>query len=81
MIFEHQARWIRDIELGDAVLPSESDMWADIEAQERWVGERFKETLRHTIEEAHVVYLSALKKSMRLMKRLAKLRQGMTVTP
>ena len=81
MIFEHQARWIRDIELGDAVLPSESDMWADIEAQERWVGERFKETLRHTIEEEHVVYLSALKKSMRLMKRLAKLRQGMTVTP
>jgi len=81
MIFEHQARWIRDIELGDAVLPSESDMWADIEAQERWVGERFKETPRHTIEEEHVVYLSALKKSMRLMKRLAKLRQGMTVTP
>ena len=81
MVFEHQARWIRAVEMGEAVLPSDDDMWADIKAQERWVGERFKDTARHTIEEEHVVYLGALKKSLRLMKRLAKWRKGKFPTP
>lgn len=72
MIFEHQARWIRAVETGEAALPDEAAMWADIEAQERWVGARFKDTLRHTIEEEHVPYLGALKKSLRRMKRLAR---------
>ena len=81
MVFEHQARWIRAVEIGEAVLPSDDDMWADIKAQERWVGERFKDTARHTIEEEHVVYLGALKKSLRLMKRLAKWQKGKIPTP
>ena len=71
MVFEHQARWIRSVETGDAALPSDAAMQADVEAHERWVRERFKDTLRHTIEEEHVVYLSALRKSLRQMKQLA----------
>jgi cation diffusion facilitator CzcD-associated flavoprotein CzcO len=81
MVFEHQARWIRAVELGEAALPGEAEMWADIEAQERWVAARFKDTLRHTIEEEHVVYLGALRKSLRLMKRLARRYGNRTLTP
>jgi len=72
MIFEHQSRWIRAVETAEANLPSDEAMWSDIEAHERWIGARFKDTLRHTIEEEHVPYLSALRKSLRQMKRLAK---------
>lgn len=80
MVFEHQSRWIRAVETGEAALPDDEAMWTDIEAHERWIGARFKDTLRHTIEEEHVPYLSALKKSLRQMKRLAK-RGGATGSP
>ncbi len=72
MVFEHQARWIGEIETGVAVLPAEAEMWRDIEAQEAWVAGRFKDTPRHTIEEEHVPYLSALAKSLRVMRRHAR---------
>ena len=81
MVFEHQARWIRAIELGEATLPTDEDMWADIEAQERWGGQRFKDTARHTIEEEHVIYLGALKKSLRQMKRFSRWHQGKIPIP
>ena len=70
MVYEHQARWVRDIELGKAKLPPIADMEADIAAKRRWVEDHYKASPRHTIEEEHVPYISELKKSIRQMRRL-----------
>lgn len=71
MIFEYQARWIREIELGNAALPSESEMRAAIEARKRWVHETYKASPRHTIEEEIVPYRKDLRRSLRRMHKLA----------
>jgi len=71
MIFEHQARWVRDIELGEAKLPDASDMRADIKAKADWVRTNFKGTPRHGLEEEHVPYLKELKRSNAAMKKAA----------
>jgi len=68
MVFEHQARWVRDIELGEARLPPESEMRADIEAKRSWVSSRFKQTPRHGLEEEHIPYLGELKASNKAMR-------------
>ena len=70
MVYEHQARWVRDIELGKAKLPPIAVMKADIAAKRQWVETYYKASLRHTIEEEHVPYIGELKKSMRQMRRL-----------
>lgn len=71
MVFEHQARWVRDIELGIAKLPSEADMRADIAAKHNWVAGRFKTTPRHGLEEEHVPYLAELKRTNKAMQKAA----------
>jgi len=71
MVFEHQARWVRDIELGDAHLPSEAQMRADVTAKREWVAGRFKSTPRHGMEEEHVPYLAELKASNKAMRQAA----------
>lgn len=71
MVYEHQARWVRDIELGRAKLPSRREMEADIAAKRRWVAVHYKDSLRHTIEEEHVPYIGELKASLRRMRRRA----------
>ncbi len=70
MVYEHQARWVRDIELGQAKLPPVADMEADIAAKRRWVKAHYKASPRHTIEEEHVPYIRELEKSIRQMRRL-----------
>ena len=69
MVYEHQARWVRDIELGKAKLPSIDAMEADIAAKRQWVETYYKASPRHTIEEEHVLYVSELKTSIRQMRR------------
>lgn len=71
MVFEHQARWVRDIELGAAALPSPDAMRADIKAKADWVASNFKGTPRHGLEEEHVPYLGELKRSNRDMRKAA----------
>lgn len=71
MVFEHQVRWVRDIELGEAKLPAPDAMRADIAAKRRWVEENFKHTPRHGIEEEHIPYLGELKRSNKDMRRAA----------
>lgn len=78
MIFEYQARWIRDIELGEAALPSRDEMRAAIDDQKRWVRETYKDSPRHTIEEEVVPYRKSLRRSMRRMRQLAKSRSPAT---
>ncbi len=68
MVFERQANWIRQIEMGTATLPSVESMEADIEAKDAWVAKYYKHTDRHTIEEEHVPYLRELARSLKQMK-------------
>ena len=72
MVYEYQARWVRDIELGDARLPSKAEMEADVAAKNGWVAENYKDSSRHTIEEEHIPYIGELKKSLKYMRRAAK---------
>ena len=69
MVFEHQARWIRAIESGEASLPDVPSMQSDIKAKADWVLAHYKNTDRHTIEEEHVSYLKELARSLKSMRR------------
>ena len=71
MVFEHQARWIRAIESGEARLPEVAEMRADINAKNAWVRQFYKNSDRHTIEEEHVPYLRELAQSLKQMRSAA----------
>jgi dimethylaniline monooxygenase (N-oxide forming) len=67
MVFEHQARWIREILLGNARLPDPSMMRLAIDERASWYRSQYKHSIRHTIEEEHVRYLTDLKSTLRAM--------------
>lgn len=69
MVYEHQARWIRAIELGAAELLSSKQMLEDIERKNRWQYGHYRHAPRHTIEEEHVPYILELKRSTRDVRR------------
>ena len=71
MVFEHQSKWISEIELGAAALPSNDEMAADIQRKNDWVRKYYKNTDRHTIEEEHIPYLRELRQSLRKMRTLS----------
>lgn len=70
-ICEGQIRWIREIEMGRAALPSKREMLAEIEARKAWVQTHFKDTPRHTIEVEHLPYFIDLKRTMREAQKRA----------
>ncbi len=72
MVYEHQARWIREIELGNAALPPADEMRAAIRAHDERMRRLYKDSPRHTIEEEHVPYIGALKRTLRRMRRAAR---------
>jgi cation diffusion facilitator CzcD-associated flavoprotein CzcO len=67
MVFEHQARWVREILLGNAVLPDVAAMRRAIEERAAWYARQYKQSIRHSIEEEHVRYLGDLRKTLREM--------------
>jgi hypothetical protein len=67
MVFEHQARWVREILLGNAVLPDAAEMRRAIDERAAWYARQYKASIRHSIEEEHVRYLTDLKKTLREM--------------
>lgn len=69
MVYEHQAGWVRDIELGRARLPDDGEIRRAIAAHKAWVSRVYRDSPRHTIEEEHVPYIQALKKSLKAMRR------------
>ena len=71
MVYEHQARWIRDVELGLAKLPTEAEMRADMKAKADWQSNTYRNSTRHTIEEEHVPYITELVRSRAAMKKRA----------
>ena len=64
MVYEHQARWIRDIEIGTARLPNKAEMYADIERKNDWQSTYYRHSPRHTIEEEHVPYILELQRCL-----------------
>ena len=66
-IFEHQAKWIREIETGNARLPTPQAMQEDLEQRRQWVTTNYRDTRRHDLEEESVPYIQALKKSLKAM--------------
>jgi cation diffusion facilitator CzcD-associated flavoprotein CzcO len=76
-VFEWQAKWIAEIELGHAALPSRDEMVADIDAKQRWIASAYQNASpRHMIEEEHLPYQRELKLAMKRMKSLASGRRG-----
>jgi len=67
MVYEHQMRWVREIELGHIILPNREQMLADIERKNRWQYGNYRNTARHTIEEEHVPYILELKRSRKTL--------------
>ncbi|MGC8469049.1 MAG: flavin-containing monooxygenase [Acetobacteraceae bacterium] len=67
MVFEHQARFVREILLDNAALPPEAELRRAIVERAAWYAARFKHTPRHTIEEEHVRYLTDLRRATREM--------------
>ena len=65
MVFEHQARFVREILLGNVIAPGAAAMRHAIAARAAWYAARFKHTPRHTIEEEHVRYLTDLRQATR----------------
>jgi dimethylaniline monooxygenase (N-oxide forming) len=72
MVYEHQARWITEIELGHAALPPDDEMWASIRARDAQIEAAFKASPRHTIEEPHVPYIAMMARTLRRMRRAAR---------
>ena len=65
MVFEHQARWVREHLLGNAALPSDAEMRQAIADRTAWYKSQYRDTPRHTIEEEHVRYLTDLRATLK----------------
>ena len=63
-VFEWQAKWLREFELGNAVLPTADEMRADMDAYRAWVQRRYKRSARHGIELEHLPYSRGLFRAM-----------------
>lgn len=69
MVFEHQARWVREHLLGNAALPPAAEMRRAIAERAAWYGAQYKASPRHTIEEEHVRYLTDLARALKAQLR------------
>ncbi|MEA2726416.1 MAG: hypothetical protein QOF70_891 [Acetobacteraceae bacterium] len=65
MVFEHQARWVREYLLGNATLPSDAEMRQAIDDRTAWYKSQYRDSARHTIEEEHVRYLTDLRTTLK----------------
>jgi flavin-binding monooxygenase-like protein len=70
MVFEHQARWVRELLLDNARLPSPAAMRQAIAERAAWYAGQYKQSIRHSIEEEHVRYLADLRTTPREMVEL-----------
>jgi thioredoxin reductase len=67
MVFEHQARWVRELLLDNARLPDAATMRAAIAERAAWYAGQYKQSIRHSVEEEHVRYLTDLGTTLRQM--------------
>lgn len=74
-VFEWQAKWLREFEVGNAVMPSAAEMRADMDAYRAWVQRSYKRSDRHGIELEHLPYYRGLIRAMMKCKLRAWLRR------
>ena len=65
-------RWILPFELGQATLPAVNEMQAAVEAKKDFIKRYYKASLRHTIEEPHLIYFRELRKSLKAAEHRAR---------
>jgi dimethylaniline monooxygenase (N-oxide forming) len=70
--FEHQMRWILPFELGRAALPTAKEMYTAIEAKKEFIKRYYKASLRHTIEEPHLIYFREMRKALKAAEHRAR---------
>jgi len=70
-IFNHQAKWVAEIELGNARLPDTNEMRIAIRNRRDWLKEHYRDTPRHSLEEESVPYVQSLQRSLTQMRKLA----------
>jgi dimethylaniline monooxygenase (N-oxide forming) len=76
MVFEHQARWVRELLLDNARLPEVPEMREAITERAAWYASQYRQSIRHSIEEEHVRYLTDLKTTLkRMVQRRAHVRE------
>lgn len=76
MVFEHQARWVRELLLDNARLPGVEEMRQAIAERAAWYASQYRQSIRHSIEEEHVRYLTDLKTTLKQMvQRRARMRE------
>lgn len=71
-LFSHQARWVREIELGNARLPDSASMLEAIQQRRSWLAAHYRQSPRHHLEEESVPYIKALKSSLKQMSKAAR---------
>ncbi len=71
-ITEGQIRWLREFELGRAVLPARPEMLDEIATRKAWVRRYFKDTPRHGIEVEHMPYFQDLRRTLKEAQRRAR---------
>jgi len=59
-VFERQAQWVADLELGRCVLPPPEEMEADIELRQRELADKYLDRPRLNLEEEFVRYKAAI---------------------
>jgi len=70
-ITEGQVKWVREHELGRAVLPSEAEMLGEVAERKAAMLRNFKDTPRHGIEVEHVPYFQDLRRALKAAQRRA----------
>ncbi|MGH7902964.1 MAG: flavin-containing monooxygenase [Candidatus Dormibacteraceae bacterium] len=70
-VFERQAQWVADLEMGRAELPEATAMLADIEAHRLRLSRTYLERPRLNLEEEYLPYMAALNAERRRRPRRA----------
>jgi len=64
-VYEQQAIWARDIELGACDLPSPAEMWEEVKERRRMIEENFHNAPRMNLEIEYAPYTQELKRAQR----------------
>jgi hypothetical protein len=65
MVFEHQSRWVRELLLKNASLRPETEMRQAIVERTAWYAGQYKQSIRLSVEEEHVRYLTGLRDTLK----------------
>jgi hypothetical protein len=68
-VYERQASWVADIEVGNCDLPDRDTMWADVRARDDQIARDFISRPRLNLEVEYVPYMAELARARRYRRR------------